>query len=362
MAARNAGTGLCRILIDTFVDAHLTNAQMGNAREIIRRLDPARFHVTTFHLNEPLDAIAARPNTTLIRLPERRQTARILREFISGKHHVLFYLKASPASKLYLRLRGAWPDNRIVIGTVESRSDLRNEPTIAPEAVQLWEQTVLRADYLYSNSVAVMQSLQSEYGLSSEVVPTGVDTRFFIPDWDRPRNQRPRVLFVGSLRGFKQPQLVLSAAARFPDADFVLVGDGVLARELRERVQSEHLANVTMTGVLRADALREQYQQADVFLFPSVWEGSPKVILEAAACGLPVIARRNYEPETVAHGETGYLVRSDDELFACLGLLLTEPELRRGLGHNGRRHSYKFDWDIITRQWEEIFWRLAQRE
>ena len=300
-----------RILVDSLADQGLTNAQMTNAREIIRRLDPDRFHVSVFCQGRPDRAVAQRPNTRLVRLPQRRRTLRIFREFVLGRHEILFYLKPSPASRLYMGLRRRWQDSRITIGAIESQSDLRNEPTIAPEAVDLWERTVLRCDYLFSNAGSVKRSLQREYGLPSEIVPTGVDTNFFTPAWDRPPNLRPVVLFVGSLRPFKQPQTVLEAAARFGGADFVLVGEGLMADELKERIEREHLGNVRLAGLLGADELKQQYRHSDIFLFPSTWEGSPKVLLEAAACGLPVIARNDYQPETAVNGESGYLVGSN---------------------------------------------------
>src|SRR5512140_2876402 len=106
-----------RILIDSFADEGLLNAQMGNAREIIYRLDPDQFHVTTFVVGQPDARIASRKNTRLIQLPRRRQTVRILSEFLLGAHDVLFYVKASPASKWYLSLRKKWQDRRCTIGT-----------------------------------------------------------------------------------------------------------------------------------------------------------------------------------------------------------------------------------------------------
>ena len=351
-----------RILVDSLADEGLTNAQMGNAREIIRRLDPERFHVSIFCGGLPDPSLQQRPNTRLVPLPAERRTIRIFREFVLGSHDILFYVKSAPASRMYLSLRRRWKDHRITIGTVESQSDLRNEPTVAPEAVRLWERTVLRCDYLFSNSHMVQQSLKREYGLSSEVVPTGVDSDFFTPAWDRVPNGRPIVLFVGSLRSFKQPQLMLDAAVRFPGADFLVVGDGLMAGELQARIEREQLRNVTLAGGLGVEALKAHYQQADIFLFPSQWEGSPKVLLEAAACGLPVIARKNYQPETVIDGETGYLVTSDDELFVHLHELLAQPEQRRKLGKAGREHSRRFDWGPITRRWEEIFLNLMSRK
>jgi len=351
-----------RILVDTLADDGLLNAQMGNAREIISRLDPDNFHVSTFMLGRPDQRIAQRENTRLIQLPERRQTVRILSEFLLGAHDVLFYLKASPASKWYLSLRKKWRDRRVVVGTIESQCNLRNLDDFAPDALRLWEQTILRCDHLYSNSPYVQQSLSKEYGLNSEVIPTGADTRFFSPCWEKPRNSRPQVLFVGSLRLRKQPEMVLEAARRFPDADFRIVGEGPLGKKLLARAAHDKLKNVTLTGALGAEKLREEYRRADVFFFPSSFEGSPKVIVEAAACGLAVICRACYSPETVLHGVTGFQVNSDDELYSCLHLLLTGPNLRVKMGRAARELSRKFDWDVITRKWEETFFELAQRE
>ena len=348
-----------RILVDSFADAGLPNAQMGNAREIVCRLDPGRFHVSMFSLGEPDPRIARRRNTRLIQLPQRRQTVRIFSEFLLGTHEILFYMKASPASRWYSNLRRKWRDQRTTIGTVESQSDLRNEPTLTTEGVRLWEETVLRCDYLYSNSGCVQRSLEREYGLSSEVIATGVDTRFFTPDWERAANPKPRVLYVGSLRRFKQPQFLLTAANRFPEAEFRIAGTGPMAEELKERISSEGLRNVELLGATGAEMLRREYQRADIFLFPSAWEGSPKVILEAAACGLPVIARDSYAPETMVHGETGFQAGSDEELMESLELLLGNAELRRKLGRAGRLHSRHFDWDVIAARWGEAFERVA---
>jgi len=350
---------MIRILVDSLADLALTNAQMVNAREIVSRLDPERFHVTTFFLSDPDPRVANRPATRLLQLPERRQTPVILSEFLRGRHDLIFYLKSSPAAKWFLRSRRLAGNRCPVIGTVESQCDLRSEPTVNAEAVRLWEQTVLRCDYLFANSRSVQRSLQHEYGVASEIVPQGVDTELFAPDPERCPNQRPRVLFVGSLRPFKGPQIVLEAAARFPAADFVLVGDGIMAGELRDRARNERLKNVLFAGPLPMSRVREEYRQADIFFFPSKWEGSPKVILEAAACALPVIASGSYQPETVVHARTGFLATEPDDFFAHLEKLLETPQLRRELGCAGRAHAQTFDWNVITRRWQEIFKGLA---
>ena len=348
-----------RILVDSLADANEFNAQMVNGREIVSRLDADRFHVTMFLCGESDRRLAQRPNTRFIRLAPHGQTMRILREFICGSHQLVFYIKSSPASWTYLALRPRWLDRRKVVGTVESQSDLYNEPTIKGSQIRLWERTILRSDVLFSNSTSVRASLEKEYGLPSEVIPTGVDTTFFTPDWQRHANRRPRVLFVGSLRPFKGPQLLVCAASRFPEADFVIAGDGQMASDLKLQIEKGNLTNCELLGSLNHSELLQQYRKADVFLFPSRWEGSPKVILEAAACGLPVIARRDYGPETVVDGQTGYLGKSDDELLERLRCLLGNSDLRRNMGRASRALSERFDWSVIVPLWEEAFTREA---
>jgi glycosyltransferase involved in cell wall biosynthesis len=83
-------------------------------------------------------------------------------------------------------------------------------------------------------------------------------------------------------------------------------------------------------------------------------------MLEAAACGLPVIARDSYAPETVIHGRTGYLASSEREIFDYLEVLIANSDLRQELGCAGRAHSRNYDWDSVTVKWERVFTQLAE--
>jgi glycosyltransferase involved in cell wall biosynthesis len=132
-----------------------------------------------------------------------------------------------------------------------------------------------------------------------------------------------------------------------------------MAQELVARCERERLANVRFARNVDLQTLREEYRQADIFLFPSRWEGSPKVILEAAACGLPVIACKDYEPETVLDGITGYVVGSTEELFQRLTALIVSPALREALSRGAREHAERYDWDRIVKRWEEVFLKIA---
>ena len=75
-----------RVLVDSHADEGLTNAQMSNAREIVRRLNSERFEISIFHRGAADPRLAQRPNTRLVQLPQRRQTVTVLREFLSLIH------------------------------------------------------------------------------------------------------------------------------------------------------------------------------------------------------------------------------------------------------------------------------------
>ena len=96
-------------------------------------------------------------------------------------------------------------------------------------------------------------------------------------------------------------------------------------------------------------------RHADVFFFPSVLEGHPQVLGQAAACGLPAVAMNVYRPDYVLHGETGFLAESDADLTQQLDVLLRDSALRQSMSWAAARHSRKFDWDQITQQWIGVF-------
>ena len=64
---------------------------------------------------------------------------------------------------------------------------------------------------------------------------------------------------------------------------------------------------------------------ADIFFFPSVLEGHPQVLLQAAGSGLPIVAMNTYRPDCVVNGTTGFLAKTEDELSDGLDQLHPGP-------------------------------------
>lgn len=75
---------------------------------------------------------------------------------------------------------------------------------------------------------------------------------------------------------------------------------------------------------------------------------------QAAACGLPCLARSSYHPDYVVDGVTGLLASSEDEMSEALRRLIREPDLTAQMSSAAIKHAEEFDWDRITEQWQQI--------
>jgi glycosyltransferase involved in cell wall biosynthesis len=129
--------------------------------------------------------------------------------------------------------------------------------------------------------------------------------------WPAPRRQGPGdyFLYVGRLSEEKGPQTLIRAWSRFPGR-LVVVGDGPEGAMLRQDAPQ----GVSFTGALAAEDVPAVVAGARAVMIPSLcYEGAGKVVLEAYASGVPVIASRiGGLPEVIEEGETGYLVEPED--------------------------------------------------
>jgi D-inositol-3-phosphate glycosyltransferase len=102
-------------------------------------------------------------------------------------------------------------------------------------------------------------------------------------------------------------------------------------------------------------------RRADIFFFPSIIEGHPQVLGQAAASGLPAVAMEVYRPDYVVNGMTGFLVDNDHQLAEKLDFLIREPQWRRAMGEAAVAHAQSFDWDVIAQKWQEAFEEVVAR-
>lgn len=197
----------------------------------------------------------------------------------------------------------------------------------------------------------------------------GLDLRLFRPAV-RLAEGPPAILAVGSLLECKGFDILIEACARLAarGADFrlTIAGGGPEEPSLREAATRAGLdARVRLTGYLTQKDLVPLYQQADIFVLPAVLEmhwGIPNVLVEALACGLPVVTTALPSlPELVEDGREGLVAanRDPEDLAAKIGRLIAEPALRRAMGRAGRqRVEASFD---IERTIESVVLPLVGR-
>ena len=217
------------------------------------------------------------------------------------------------------------------------------------------------ADVVTAVSNYVKTDIERFCDVSCEVIPDGVDTKFFAPITHK--NIRLKVLYVGSLMERKRPQYVALMAKNFPQCDFIIHGKGAMTPFLQHFKQQNGLKNLTVENSrLSSIGLKDLYAMADIFMFPSIHEGLPNVVLEAMASGLPILASdASFHKELVENGSSGFLCNNIEEFKKHLTVLVNDECLRKRMGIQSREIALRFDWSNIIPKWEELYERVASR-
>ena len=218
------------------------------------------------------------------------------------------------------------------------------------------------------NSFVLVQNLDDKGMLMEElgaqesrvfVIPgSGIDVAKYFPKQDVEARKAPTIMLIGRMlaekgcREFAAAAKVLRVA--FPNSRFVLVGG--TDNDNPGAISESEIVSWVEAGYLewwgRRDDIVNVLHQADVVCLPSYREGLPKSLLEAASCGIPLVATDVPGCREVCIGQhTGLLVEPKDEstLIDALSELIREPELRRKYGRNARRLvESKFSLEVIS--------------
>ena len=194
---------------------------------------------------------------------------------------------------------------------------------------------------------------------SIDIIPNGVDAERFVPaprSWDP-----PRMLFVGRVVYQKGLDVLFKALGQLQALPWELsiIGDGTQGERLRAMAEKMGITErVHFLGWRHNDDLVYQYQQANLFVYPSRHEGMPNAVLEAMATGLPVLATRIAgNEELVVPGETGVLVPPEDQsaLKNALSGLIPDTLRREIMGGMARKRvEESYTWMEMTRRYEDL--------
>ncbi len=191
-------------------------------------------------------------------------------------------------------------------------------------------------------------------------VPFGVDVERFKP---RP-TVRPtgvfRVIFVGQVSIRKGILDVLDTweKLRWPEAELLIIGrsDPATQKLLKNRALPPNTR-----WLIHSNELWKWYHESDVFIFPSIEEGSALVTYEALACGLPIITTPN-AGSVARDGVEGFIVpiRDGHALCARLQRLRDDVALREQLGRSARARAEEFSWTRFQQSQIDLYQRIRQ--
>lgn len=229
------------------------------------------------------------------------------------------------------------------------------------------------ADMILVNSHAIKRDLVSKDNLPGEkisVIYNGVDFDKFRDGCDASgcrKNlgiapQQKIVAYVGWLRPEKGVDYFIEAANKilevYSGVHFLIIGDGILRKAFQEQSKSLEIENSISFLGDRTD-VPQLLSLVDLCVLPSLTEGFSNVLIEAMACGKPVVATNvGGNPEAVIEGETGFLVAPGDsqDLADKILFVLKDEGLKERLGSNGRKIARdKFDIKNIVVQYADVY-------
>ena len=228
---------------------------------------------------------------------------------------------------------------------------------------------VTAADLILCPSASIRTEVIERFGLAQEKVRSAWNGDSRLPGVpaerceelrrqlaSRLRLQKPYILFVGTLERRKNVTTLVEAFARVAeefDLQCVMVGKpGFGFSEIRSSIEHRSCRErYILAGFVTDEELAWLYAHAELFAFPSWYEGFGTPLVEAMCFGLPIVASRIPSTEEVAAGAAVYYDSPPDHdaLAGKIIDVLNSPELRRGLGLSGKQRSEKFNWGNLAR-------------
>lgn len=357
-----------RVLITTLVDHENNNAQVNNAKMLLRHWQANKCQFDLLHYTNPDEMLVCASNFHFVKLWRWRfWRARLFCKYFEH-YDGIFYPQGDVADILGLRFRKilgfksklvvtseglmGYPEDEEIYSRLAGHPVYCQRPSSHKKYKQYGSYCFAQADHIIAISPFLARMGEARFGSKFSVLPLGIDASVFFANV-RKRTKRMKIVSAGGVKANKRPELFLTLARRYPTADFVWYGEGDMRTGLLTQAARFGLNNVSFPGALPPRELGEAFRSADIFVMPSRSEGVPKVTQEAAACGLAQVIFGYYEAPTVVQGQNGFVVWSDEEFMEKVGELLDNPALVESLGCAGAEMARNWDWPKVAHLWYE---------
>ncbi|TFF87114.1 MAG: glycosyltransferase family 1 protein, partial [Promethearchaeota archaeon] len=149
--------------------------------------------------------------------------------------------------------------------------------------------------------------------------------------------KKTSILFIGRLDEQKNLFNLFDALSNLKEFDLDIIGTGPLERVLKKKANALGI-NVNFLGIFQNNKMPEIINQYELFILPSLWEGNPKVLLEAMSCGLACIGTNVRGIKNIInHKENGYLCERDvNSIKEAIKSVYDDNSLRNKMAFNAR--------------------------
>jgi len=187
------------------------------------------------------------------------------------------------------------------------------------------------------------------------VIYNGVNTEEFKPSKTKKKNKVLKLISTGRLIERKGYSYLINALENQDNIELTLIGDGNLRNEL-ESLSKELNVNVRFPGKKNKAEIIKELQNSDIFILPSLNEGMSNSILEAMACGLPIITTDTGGSEELIDGN-GFIVKKEDSinLFRSLEKYRKDPILVAKHGKLSRDLALQLSWNKTVSKYSSIY-------
>lgn len=198
--------------------------------------------------------------------------------------------------------------------------------------------------------------------IPNDIIPP-LPAQGFLPLLER----RKQILFVGRLIPSKRPMDLILAwkelANEFLDWTVSIYGDGELFDPLQEKIREHGLEHsIKLQGISKQ--IEEAYSQAQIFCFPSQFEGFPRALGEAMASGIACIARSDCEGSAHLLENCGILAERNtgvNSIVSNLKTLIQDPEQRNEIGEKCATQALQFTPDLVMDDWKNLISKLHEK-
>ena len=217
---------------------------------------------------------------------------------------------------------------------------------------RVWEY----ADKVITNSEGLKKLAQKTApNLEFETINNGVDTKKFFPLKEKIINGKLKIISTGRMIERKGYNYLIEALKANDQIELTLIGEGNLTGKLK-KMAKENFVNVKFLGKIEHDLLPDYLRKADIFVLPSLNEGMSNSVLEAMACGLPIITTDTGGSKEMIKGN-GFVVGKGSivDLRKAIAEYLNNRSLIKTHGNLSRKIAENISWNKIAKKYVGVY-------